>query len=59
MLFEIQLSGMTQSAIGAAIGRSQVWVCDALSGRYKDIKSTDMKSLIALHSERCGTTKSV
>ena len=51
LITEIQSYGMTQSAIGSAIGKSQTWVCDALSGRYKDIKSSDMAALMRLHKE--------
>ena len=51
LITEIQSYGMTQSAIGSAIGKSQTWVCDALSGRYKDIKSSDMLALVKLHKK--------
>ena len=47
---EIQATGLTQAAIGAAIGKSQVWVSDFLRGRYKDIKSAEAKSIGELHS---------
>ena len=55
LIREIQAAtGMSQAAIGAAIGRSQAWVADVLSGRYKDLKSRDANALAALHAEKVG-----
>ena len=52
LILEIQQAvGMSQSAIGAAVGRSQVWVADIMSGRYEDIRWRDGEALRRLHAE--------
>lgn len=47
---ELQATGMSQAAIGAAIGRSQAWVADIVSGRYDDLKWRDGQALLKLHA---------
>lgn len=54
---EIQACGMSQSAIGAELGKSQAWVADVLRGRYEDLKWTDGQALIVLHQRVCGTER--
>jgi hypothetical protein len=51
---EIQCAGMSQSAIGEAIGKSQAWVCDVLNGRYADLKWSDGEALRNLHKKKVG-----
>lgn len=54
MIIEIQTAtGMSQAAVGLAVGRSQAWIADILSGRYDDVKWRDGESLRRLHSEHC------
>jgi len=45
---------MSQAAVGAAIGRSQAWVADIMSGRYDDVKWRDGEALRRLHDEKVG-----
>ncbi len=53
---EIQsATGMSQAALGTAVGRSQAWVADIMSGRYDDVKWRDGEALRKLHAERCPT----
>jgi hypothetical protein len=47
-----QASGMSQGAIGAAVGRSQAWVADIMSGRYGDVRWRDGEALRQLHAAR-------
>ena len=54
LISDIQACGFSQAAIGAEIGKSQVWVADVVRGRYDDLKWNDGQSLIALHTK---TTK--
>lgn len=49
---EIQATGLSQAQVGAAIGRSQAWVADVLSGRYDDLKWRDGEALRRLHAEK-------
>ena len=51
LIADIQEHGLSQSAIGAEIGKSQVWVADVLKGRYKDLRWSDGQSLLALKSK--------
>ena len=51
LISEIQSCGLSQAAIGAEIGKSQVWVADVIRGRYDDVKWTDGQALIALRSK--------
>ena len=51
LITEIQACGFSQAAIGAKIGKSQVWVADVLRGRYDDVKWNDGQSLIALRTK--------
>jgi hypothetical protein len=54
LIEEIQAAdkAMTQQAIGRAVGRSQAWVADILSGRYDDLKWRDGEALRALHTAK-------
>lgn len=53
-IIEIQAAtGMSQAAVGMAVGRSQAWIADILSGRYDDVKWRDGESLRRLHSAHC------
>jgi hypothetical protein len=49
-----QASGMSQAAIGLAVGRSQAWVADIVSGRYDDVRWRDGEALRKLHAEKLG-----
>ena len=51
LISEIQACGFSQAAIGAEIGKSQVWVADVLRGRYGDVKWNDGQALIALRAK--------
>lgn len=44
---------MSQAAVGMAVGRSQAWIADILSGRYDDVKWRDGESLRRLHAVHC------
>jgi hypothetical protein len=57
LIQEIRATGMSQSAIGFSIGRSQAWVADVCSGRYEDLKWLDGEALRRLHHEVVGTAK--
>lgn len=52
LITDLQTAGMTQKAIGAALGKSQIWVSDVLHGRYDDLKWGDGEALRKLHAER-------
>ena len=45
---EIQAAdkAMTQQAIGKAVGRSQAWIADILSGRYDDLMVVEAGRLL-------------
>lgn len=49
LIQEILASGVTQSQLGESLGKSQAWVCAASQGKYKDLKSTDLKKLRNVH----------
>lgn len=49
IIYDLQSCGLTQQEIGTAVGRSQAWVADIISGRYEDLKWSDGQALIALH----------
>lgn len=51
LISDIRACGFSQAAIGAEIGKSQVWVADVVRGRYDDLKWNDGQSLIALHTK--------
>ena len=51
LISDIQACGFSQAAIGAEIGKSQVWVADVLRGRYDDVKWNDGQALIALRAK--------
>lgn len=57
LISEIQQTGLSQAAIGSSIGRSQVWVADAIKGRYDDLRWKDGEALIALHQKICVVKK--
>ena len=54
LITDLQGTGLSQSGIGVAVGRSQAWVADILRGRYEDLKWSDGEALRALHAKRCG-----
>lgn len=45
---------MSQSAIGAAVGKSQAWVSAVGKGEYDDLKWSDGEALRKLHAEKVG-----
>lgn len=49
LISDLQAAGMSQSAIGAELGKTQGWVSAALRGDYVDLKWSDGQALIALH----------
>lgn len=49
-------SGMTQSAIGQRLGKSQGWVGAVLAGHYADLRWSDGEALRNLHAEIVGAT---
>lgn len=51
LISDLQAAGMTQKAIGAALGKSQIWVSDVLRGRYDDLKWSDGEAMRRLHAE--------
>lgn len=54
LIAELQAAGMSQAVIGAAVGKSQAWVSDAVAGRYDDLKWSDGEALRKLHAEKVG-----
>lgn len=56
ILAEISAAGLSQSAIGQRINRSQAWVSAAAQGKYEDLRWQDGQNLIALHAEVTGNT---
>ena len=48
---DIQALGYSQAWIGAEIKKSQPWIADLYSGRYKDVKWSDGEKLRKLHSK--------
>jgi hypothetical protein len=50
LIEELQFVGMSQLAIGEALGKSQAWVCAVKDGQYKDLKWADGEALRALHA---------
>lgn len=55
LITELQAVGLSQSAIGAELGKSQAWVCAVLAGQYADLKWSDGEALLKLHSAKVGT----
>ena len=53
IIAELQQIGLTQSDIGRALGKSQAWVADVVSGRYVDLKWADGEALKTLHAAHC------
>jgi predicted transcriptional regulator len=49
LISEIQACGYSQAAIGKALGRSQAYIADIVSGRYGDLKWSDGQALRRLH----------
>lgn len=52
LIADLQADGMSQAAIGDALGKSQAWVSAVLKGEYDDLKWSDGQALIALRSSR-------
>lgn len=57
LIKELQSIGLSQAFIADAVGKSQAWVSAVLKGEYDDLKWSDGQALIALHSEKVGTSK--
>ena len=53
LISDLQAAGMSQSAIGDEIGKSQAWVSAVLKADYGDLKWSDGEALIALHRKHC------
>jgi hypothetical protein len=53
LIAEIQARGLSQSEIGAELGKSQAWVSAVAAGKYGDLKWADGEALRKLHIERC------
>ena len=54
LISDLRAKGMSQQAIGAALGKSQAWVCAVIAGQYADLKWADGEKLRALHAEKVG-----
>lgn len=54
LITDLQAAGMSQAAIGLALGKSQGWVSAVLTGSYGDIKWNDGEALRRLHAEKVG-----
>lgn len=52
LIADLDIAGMTQKQIGAALGKSQIWVSDVARGRYMDLKWRDGEALRKLHAEK-------
>jgi hypothetical protein len=59
LITDLRSAGMSQAAIGAAIGKSQAWVCAVLAGQYADLKWSDGEALRRLHTEKLGADETV
>ena len=57
LITELQAVGLSQSAIGAELGKSQAWVCAVLAGQYADLKWSDGQALLKLHASQVGDGK--
>jgi hypothetical protein len=55
LINELTSSGLSQAAIGAALGKSQAWVCAVSAGQYRDLKWGDGEKLRRLHADRAPT----
>ena len=55
IIVDLQEAGMSQSAIGAAVGKSQAWVSAVGKGEYDDLKWSDGEALRKLHAEKVGS----
>lgn len=53
LINDLRDTGMSQTAIGVELGKSQAWVCAVIAGHYADLKWSDGQALIRLHAERC------
>lgn len=51
MIRDLQQAGVTQVAIARYVGRSQAWVSEVATGRYKSLEWKDGESLRRLHAE--------
>lgn len=54
LIIDLQAAGLSQSAIGAELGKSQAWVCAVLAGQYADLKWSDGEALRKLHAAKVG-----
>lgn len=54
LISDLSAAGMSQTAIGSALGKSQAWVCALAAGQYADIKWSDGEALRRLHAEKLG-----
>lgn len=52
MIRDLQAAGMSQAAIGDAIGKSQPWVSDFATGACKRMKWEDAEALRQLYEAR-------
>jgi hypothetical protein len=59
IISELQAAGMSQAAIGAAIGKSQGWVSAVYAGVYSDVRWCDGEALRQLHAEKLGAGDTV
>lgn len=54
IIVDLQEAGMSQSAIGDVVGKSQAWVSAVVKGQYDDLKWSDGEALRKLHAEKVG-----
>lgn len=54
IIYELQATGISQAAIGAAVGKSQGWVSAVYAGEYSDVRWRDGEALRKLHAEKLG-----
>lgn len=54
IISELRAAGMSQAAVGIAIGKSQGWVSAVFSGEYSDVRWADGEALRKLHAEKLG-----
>lgn len=52
LIADLQGAGMSQTAIGVTLGKSQAWVCAVGAGKYADLKWSDGEALRRLHAEK-------
>ncbi|MBI4997837.1 MAG: hypothetical protein HZC22_13285 [Rhodocyclales bacterium] len=56
LIADLQGTGMSQTLIGAALGKSQAWVCAVAAGKYVDLKWSDGEALRRLHAAKVSST---